>query len=84
MVMPPRRKTNHTHKEKPMQDQTMTIENALQILANVTGAYRGTRDEHRAIEAALNAVIGALQQNARLCEQKADKHDNVGDMDVTP
>ena len=63
MVMPPRRKTNHTHKEKPMQEQTMTIENALQILANVTGAYRGTRDEHRTIEAALNAVVCALQQN---------------------
>ena len=53
-----------------MQEQTMTIENALQILANVTGAYRGTRDEHRTIEAALNAVIGAIQQNARLREQK--------------
>ena len=25
MVMQPRRKTNHTHKEKPMQEQTMTI-----------------------------------------------------------
>jgi len=48
----------------------MTIENALQILANVTGAYRGTRDEHRTIEAALNSVIGALQQNARPCGQK--------------
>ena len=64
-----------------MQEQVMTIENALQILANVTGAYRGTRDEHRTIEAALNAVIGALQQNARPCEQKADKHDNVSDID---
>ena len=53
-----------------MQEQVMTIENALQILANVTGAYRGTRDEHRTIEAALSAVIGALQQNARPCEQK--------------
>ena len=53
-----------------MQEQTMPIENALQILANVTGAYRGTRDEHRTIEAALNAVVGALQQSARPCEQK--------------
>lgn len=53
-----------------MQEQAMTIGNALQILANVTGAYRGTRDEHRTIEAALNAVIDAIQQNARPCEQK--------------
>ncbi len=63
MAMPPRRKTNHTHKEKPMQEQTMPIENALRILVDVTGAYRGTRDEHRAIDTALNTVIGALQQN---------------------
>jgi hypothetical protein len=43
----------------------MPLENALNIVSEVCGAYRGTRAEHQQIEAAMGSILGTIQANQK-------------------
>jgi hypothetical protein len=51
--------------------QTANLEQAIQIISNVVAQYRGTLQEHQAIQNALKVLINAA--NEPKIEIKADK-----------
>ncbi len=56
-------------------DNKMTLEQAIQIISNVVAQYRGTLQEHQAIQNALKVLINAA--NEPKVEIKADKIEEV-------
>lgn len=44
-------------------ENKMTVEQAIQLISNVIGQYRGTLQEHQAIQQAIQIIITEIKKN---------------------